>query len=122
MKVLIIDYSIRIVERLEEMLSGDKNITCIHKAVSYSQAINFYREARPDIVLLDICLPADNSFKILKEIKKTGSKTFVIILAIEKNTYVHEQCTALGADLFFDKYNEFEEIPGAVDSIINKFR
>ena len=69
MKVLIVDYSIRIVERLEEMLSEAGNITYVHKAVSYTQAINLYQKIKPDIVLLDICLPADGSFKILKEIK-----------------------------------------------------
>ena len=119
MEVLIIDYSMRIVERLEEMLSGEKNITYIHKAVSYSQAMNVYKETQPGIVVLDICLPSDNSFKILREIKKPGSKTFVIILAVEKDNYVHEQCNSLGADFFFDKYNEFEKIPRAVNSIVN---
>jgi DNA-binding NarL/FixJ family response regulator len=119
MKVLIIDYSIRIVERLEEMLFGEKNVTYIYKAASYSQAMNVYKETQPDIVLLDICLPGDNSFKILREIKKPGSKTFVIILAVEKDNYVHEQCNSLGADFFFDKYSEFEKIPRAVKAIIN---
>ena len=68
MKVLIVDYSIRIVERLEEMLSEAGNIAYMRKAVSYTEAINLYQKIKPDIVLLDICLPADGSFKILKEI------------------------------------------------------
>jgi len=122
MKVLIVDYSIRIVERLEEMLSEAGNIAYLHKAVSYTQAINLYQKIKPDIVLLDICLPADGSFKILKEVKKPGSKTCVIILAVEKDNYVHEHCNSLGADFFFDKYSEFEKIPAAIDSIISKNR
>lgn len=122
MKVLIVDYSTRIVERLEEMLSEAGNVACMHKAVSYTQAITLYQKIKPDIVLLDICLPADGSFKILKEMKKPGSNTCVIILAIEKNNYVHEQCNSLGADFFFDKYSEFEKIPAAIDSIIGKSR
>ena len=118
MEVLIIDYSIRIVERLEEMLSEIKNITCVHKAVSYTEAINLYQKVSPDIVLLDICLPANNSFKILKEIKTPGSKTRVIVLAVESGNYINEQCNSLGADFFFDKYSEFQKIPAAIDSII----
>jgi chemotaxis response regulator CheB len=100
MKVLIVDYSIRIVERLEEMLSEAGSISYIHKAVSYTKAIQLYQKIKPGIVLLDICLPADNSFKILKEIKKPGSTTYVIILGVERDTYVHEQCNSLGADFF----------------------
>ncbi|MEO8765168.1 MAG: response regulator [Ginsengibacter sp.] len=119
MKVLIIDYSIGIVERLGEMLSEIENITSIHKAVSYDEAIKLYQATRPDIVLLDICLPANNSFKILKEIKSPGSKTRVIILAVEKDNYINELCDLLGADFFFDKYSEFEKIPAAIDAIIS---
>jgi DNA-binding NarL/FixJ family response regulator len=122
MRVLIVDYSIRIVERLEEMLSAMENITCIYTAVSYETASNLNQRIKPDIILLDICLPANNSFKILREAKAPGSTTHVIIMAVEKGNYVNEQCNLLGADFFFDKYSEFQKIPAAVRSIMNARR
>ena len=117
MKVLIVDSSIRIMERLEEILSEAENITAIHRALSYEEAIKLFKENKHDAVLLDIYLPGNESFKLLKEIKQTGFKTSVIILSIQTDNYVQERCKLLGADFFFDKYNDFEKIPGVINAI-----
>jgi DNA-binding NarL/FixJ family response regulator len=117
MKVLIVDSSIRIIERLEEILSEAENITAIHRAVSYEEATKLFKENKHDAVLLDIFLPRNESFKLLKEIKQTGCKTSVIILSVQTDNYVQERCKSLGADFFLDKYNEFEKIPGVINGI-----
>jgi DNA-binding NarL/FixJ family response regulator len=110
MLILIVDSSLPIIERLEEILSETENITTVHRAVSYEEAKNLFQKNRHDAVLLDVDLPENESLKLLKEIKKTGGETCVIILFTLIDNYILEQCKFLGVKFFLDKYYDFEKI------------
>lgn len=114
MLILIVDSSIQIIERLEEIISETENSTAIHKAISYQEAKKLLKENKYDVVVLDIDLPANESLKLLKEIKKNTLKTCVIVLSIHMDNYIQKQCKSLGVDFFFDKYYDFEKISGLV--------
>lgn len=120
MRLLIVDSSIQIIERLEEILSESASITAIYKSVSYVTAATIFEKYKPDIVLLDIYLPGKESIFLLKKIKKSGFKTFVIILSTLTDNYTQEQYSSLGVDLFFDKYHDFDKIPAFINSMSNK--
>ena len=117
MRVLIVDSSVRIIERLEEMIAEAGNITAVHSTVSFEEAKKLFKENKYDAVLLDIDLPGNESLKLLKEIKSTGEETCVIILFTHINSYVQQQCESLGVGFFFDKYYEFEKICGLLCSL-----
>jgi DNA-binding NarL/FixJ family response regulator len=110
MQVLIIDNSLLIVERLKEFLSESTNISVLLSASSYEEALQLFMLHRPGIVVLDHHLPENKSYQLLREVKEVALKTLVILLSIENDDYTLQQCTILGADFFFDKYNEFEKI------------
>lgn len=122
MQVLIVDSSIQIIERLEEILAEEENIDGIVSAVSYEEATKLINEKKPDVVLLDCSLPANGSLKLLKEINETCSKTSVIILSIQEHNYIYEKCRLPGVDFFLDKYYGFEKIPGAIKNIADKIK
>jgi DNA-binding NarL/FixJ family response regulator len=117
MLVLIVDSSIQIIDRLEDLLLDAENVTVIHKAVSYREAKKLFTEKRHDVVMLDINLPENGSYRLLKKIKKTAGKTCVIILSAGKDSYIREKCKYLGADFIFDKYYDFEKICGVIDAM-----
>jgi|SRR5580658_9890668 DNA-binding response OmpR family regulator len=110
MLVLIIDRSLQIIERLKEMISEKVKGTIIHRAVSYESAKKLLGEKKYDAVLLDIELPEFGSVRLLKEIKKTGQKTCIIIMFTYMDNYSEELFKSLGAEYLFDKYYEFEKI------------
>ncbi|MDP1728393.1 MAG: response regulator [Bacteroidota bacterium] len=117
MKVLIVDTSIQIVERLEEMLSVEGSIRAIYGAVSYEKSIKLFNEIKPDLILLDINLPDRLSFKLLKEIKNSNYKTYVIVLLYNSDLFILDQLKTAGVDFQIDKYNDFEKLPGIIHSI-----
>lgn len=117
MQVLIIDSSVEIIGRLEEILIEEKSIRMISTAISYKEAMKILNENKTDIVLLDCSLPGNGSLEILKEIKKPGSNISVILLSLETDNRKKEQCRLLGVDFFFDKYYDFEKIPNAIKTI-----
>ena len=117
MEILIVDSSIHIIERLEEILSESGNIYTIHKAVSYAEAKMIFNKIEPDFVLLDDGLPGSESFKILREIRKITRKSFVIMLTSGTPKYIKDEYTFVKADFLFDKYYDFEKICDFINTV-----
>ena len=115
MRILIVDRSAQIIERLEEIIAEACNITAIHGAVTYEEAKKLCMENTYEVVLLDIDLP--ESLKLVKEIKKTGGNSCIIIQFTHIDTYTRERCKLAGVDFFFDKYYDFEKISGLLDIV-----
>src|ERR1700752_1257777 len=80
MRILIVDDSIQIIERLEAMISELENISLIHHAVSSEEAEKLLDANKYDVIVLDMDLIVHESLKLLKEIKKNNAKSCVIVL------------------------------------------
>ena len=120
MQVLIVDSSMHIMDRLEEMLSPIKSITAIDKAYTFSQAVTMFENNKSDVVLLDIDLPRKESFKFLKHVKQVTCQTKVMVLSAQNDRFVQRQCKLMGADFYFDKYHEFQKIAGVINGIYSE--
>ena len=120
MQVLLVDNSLLILQRLEELLTDAAVHSGIFSASSYKDALELFMHQQPGIVVLDINLPQNASYRLLKEIKEMAPATIVIILSIHTDEYIQQQCLMLGADFFFDKYHEFEKIPEIIIFYKNK--
>jgi DNA-binding NarL/FixJ family response regulator len=116
-QILIIDNSLQIIERLQLLLSETANVSNCFGAVSYKDGIKSFNKIKPDMVLVDMNLPDNSSYRLLSEIKKADYKTCIIALSIHIDNFTQEQCALSGADFFFDKYSAYEEIPGVINSI-----
>ena len=119
MRILIVDSSVQIIERLEEMLSESANST-IYKSASRAEAVTLFEQNKPEVVLLDIYLPGNDSINFLKEIRKSGTKTFILMLSAQPDNDMQEQYRSLGVNFFFDKYHDFEKIPAFIKNLQHK--
>ena len=117
MKILIIDNSVEMIERLEEIISEASVSAIIYGALSYEAALKSFNENMPEVVLLDISLSGNRAITILKEIKEIEPATTIIVLSINTDDKLKEQCRILSADFFLDKYYEFEKIPAIINDI-----
>ena len=122
MKILIIDNSVEMIERLEEIISEAPVSAIIYGALSYEAALKSFKENMPEVVLLDISLSGNRAITILKEIKEIEPATTIIVLSINTDDKLKEQCRILSADFFLDKYYEFEKIPSIINDIPVKKR
>lgn len=120
MIVLVIDSSVHIIERLQYILSETDNIKAAYGAVSYKDASRFFKAHKIDVVLLDGSLPGSMSVDLLNEIKTFDEDITVIVLSNSTDNYVKTKYKLNGADYFFDKYHEFENIPGIIDTLTKK--
>jgi DNA-binding NarL/FixJ family response regulator len=117
MQVLLVDRSEQITVLLEKIISEKEQISSIYKTVTYEEAIRLFKTYQPDAVVLDIGMPNEGSFKILKEIKSACCNTYVIMLSFQPDHATRENCMLSGVDFFFDKYDDIEKIPGLISTI-----
>jgi YesN/AraC family two-component response regulator len=111
MKVLIVDDSKTVCNGLEQMLTGIPGIEISEKAYNGKDAIAIISESKPDVVILDIRLPDLSGIEVLKDIREKKLSTKVIMLTNYPYPQYRKKCEELGADYFFDKVTEIEEIP-----------
>lgn len=120
MQILIIDSSVQILDRLQELLSGNKNISRIDKTQSSVDAMELILKNNHKIVLLDGNMPGEGTLKILKGIKRQGSKILVIILCNGYDDLLIDELKLNGADFLFDKYHEFEKIYEVINATVEE--
>lgn len=88
-----------------------------YSAVTYEEAVNLLEECKPKVVLLDLNFHENKVADLLKIIKQSDCKTVIIVWYNHASDYSLNLCNELGADYLFDKYHEFEKIPGIISSL-----
>lgn len=117
MRILIVDSSVWIPDRIISLLTETQGDYTLYKALSYREALTLFTKTDPAIVILDRSLPDNGSIALLKEIKSANKDVIVIVLSLRIDQNTRYQCILAGADFFLDKYNDFDKIPAIVNSI-----
>jgi len=109
-KVLIVDDSNIIRDRIAKTLSGIARVEIAGEASNSIEAIHMVNKLRPDVVTLDIRIPGESGIEVLKKIKKTHSSIIVLVLTNFPQEQYRNKCYQLGGDYFFSKSDEFEKV------------
>jgi len=97
--------SIRLKHRGYETTVAADATTAVETAVKF----------QPDLALLDISLPAGNGFTVAERIQALLPKaTPLIFLTASKQPGLREKAQELGAEAFFQKPYEAEDVLGAI--------
>ncbi len=110
MKVLIVDDSAIIRERLKAMLSEITELENISQAEGSLEAISCFHKLNHEVVILDIRMPDGSGIDVLQTIKKQPSPPLVIVLTNYPYPQYRRKCIDAGADFFFDKSAEFDKV------------
>jgi len=109
-KILIIDDSEMIRERLSSFITGRTDVSVAGQASNTGDGYDLFNALHPDIIILDIHMPGESGIKLLERIKQESPETVVIILTNYPYEAYRQHCQNLGADYFLDKYKDFEKI------------
>ena len=109
-RVLIVDDSKQVRERLISLLTDYPEIRIVGQSGNGKEAMNALDAQKPDTVILDIRLPGRNGIQLLREIKAAHPEITVIMLTNYDFEQYRKQCMQLGADYFFNKTLEFEKV------------
>ena len=116
-KVLIVDDSNIVVERLSEIISEMTSVTPVLISNSFNEAVDLIHVELPDIILLDLQLPGKNGIELLSFVKSNYPLIKIIIVTNRASAYYKNLCQEMGANSFIDKSTEFEKIPGIIETL-----
>jgi DNA-binding NarL/FixJ family response regulator len=117
LKVFVVDDSSIVRDRLVAMVSALPGITTVGQAQDASEAIEGIHWTQPDVVILDIHMPGRNGIDVLYQLKEMQPAPKVIMLTNYAYQQYRKKCEQAGADFFFDKSTEFDQIPQALEQV-----
>lgn len=115
-KVLIVDDSDIVVDRLSGIIAEMVSVGPVLISNSFNQAVDLISVEVPDVILLDIQLPGKNGIELLAFLKSNYSGIKTIVVTNRASAYYKDLCEEMGADSFIDKSTEFEKIPEIIES------
>lgn len=107
-RVLIVEDDPATREILKQQL-GSLNVTCL-EAIDGAQAINTFRTANPDLIILDLVMPPPDGFAVVDILSKeeNGMKPLIIYTALDLTEQQKAQLK-LGLTAYLTKGNATEE-------------
>jgi DNA-binding NarL/FixJ family response regulator len=110
MKVLIVDDSAVVRVRLADLLLEVEGVESVAQAENGLQALELVKSLKPDVAIVDVRMPRRSGIDLLEDVRKSRQTLKVIMLTNYPTPENREKCLSLGADYFFDKSSEIEEV------------
>jgi two-component system, cell cycle response regulator DivK len=119
-KILIVD------DENEMVLAFSKRL--LHEGYEVAVAADAYqgfalaRKEKPDLILLDIGLPAGGGLKVLKSIRShpPSMNIPVIILTASSGEESRRNFLEAGADAYFEKSCDFSDLKATIEKLLKK--
>ena len=88
------------------------------EATTGEQAIEFVRDLRPDIVLLDITMPGIGGFEACSRMRKLGLDCPVLIFTMHQSERLGPEARKAGAQGFVVKAQAFRDLVRAIEALL----
>jgi DNA-binding NarL/FixJ family response regulator len=119
-RVLVVDDSPRVRARVVHLLAEASGVEVVAEAQDGREAIELVRSHAPDVVVLDLSLPALGGLEVLALLKAETRPPAVIVLTNHAHEGYRAACLRGGADFFFDKSRDFDRIVAAVAALAER--
>ncbi|OIQ73622.1 transcriptional regulatory protein DevR (DosR) [mine drainage metagenome] len=110
LKLLIVDDSELIRNSLQSLLHDITGLESIATAATLSQAIERVRSSWPAMLVLDLHLADGNAISRIGLMKKLVPTLQIAVLTNDASEFNRIRCMQAGANWFFDKSIEFEDL------------
>jgi DNA-binding NarL/FixJ family response regulator len=123
LKVVTVDDSPLIAQRLKVLLGDLNDIELQGNAENIQSALDLIEKERPHVVFVDINLSLDkprNGIDLLNVLRKTYPVLKIVMLTNLADSRYRDMCRSFGADYFLDKSEDFDRIPETLMTIRNE--
>ena len=118
MRILIVDDEENLLDQLR--ISFQRQRYIVETAVDGEEALDKIFNSEFDIIILDIMLPKQDGFSVLKEIRQAGINTPVIMLTARKSVDEKVKALDLGADDYLAKPFSLDELMARVRAVLRR--
>lgn len=119
MKILIIDESVFVREKLKSDLAAIDSSVTIKEETKFDHCLSSVSSFRPHLVILEMDLLNENGMKQLKKIKASPFSPVLIIFTSHSTDQFKIRYLEAGADYFFDKCKEYNKIIELTTEMVN---
>ncbi len=121
-KVLVVDDDPAILTIVSKRFQAEAVETMT--ASDGAEGLRLVKEARPDVVLLDLMMPKMHGFTVIQEIRNDPSLGHVKIVVTSAKTYSSDVETArrLGADRYLSKPYDLQQLWDTVSELLGEIR
>jgi two-component system, NtrC family, response regulator AtoC len=92
----------------------------VDTAASGNEAILKFRDFKPELVMLDICLPDVNGLELLKRFKAANEEIYIVMMTAYANADSAVQALKDGAEDYFGKPFNLDAVKHVVDRAFEK--
>lgn len=121
-RVLIVDDSQEWREFIAYLLLHDQRIEIVGEAADGTKALELAAQARPTLILLDVCMPGLNGLEAAQQIRTLEPNAHVIFVTGEFDHDVVSAALEIGASGYVSKVSANKDLPIAIDAAINGSR
>jgi two-component system nitrate/nitrite response regulator NarL len=118
MRILIADDHEVVTRGVISILSKRKDVEVVNDAPNGKRAVEKAREAKPDLIILDITMPVLDGFGAARQIRRFLPKVPILFLSMHHGRHVEEQVKSVGAQGFVKKDEAGIVLLKAVDSLL----
>jgi DNA-binding NarL/FixJ family response regulator len=102
-RVLLADDAAAVREGLRWLLENEPELLVIGEAATGLEAVRQAAVLRPDVVILDIEMPAMSGFEVARSLKALPTPPRIFFLSVHTDPAIRAQALATGADGFIEK-------------------
>lgn len=117
LRILVVDDHEVVRRGLRALLEAQPGWTVAGEAVTGREAVAKAKQLKPDVVILDISLPALNGVEATRQILQAVPKTEVLILTMHNSEQLACEVLAAGARGYILKSDAGRDLVAAVDSL-----
>ena len=117
-RIVVADDHQIIIDGLKTLLAGMEGVDVVGEAANGREALRVVREARPDIVIMDVAMPELNGIEATRQITSEFPGVKVIVLSMHAEKRFVSLMFKAGAKAYLSKENAFKELSRAIKAVI----
>ncbi len=116
--IFIVDDHYMVIEGIRSLLKNEETIEWMGHASNAASCLNFLKQYRPDVILMDVNLPDKNGTELCKEVKELYPSVLVLGLSTFNQQAVIHNMVDSGASGYLLKNASKEEIIDAIGTVM----
>ena len=113
LKIVLIEDSWRLREELSNVLGKLGGVNVVGEAEDEHSALDLLQTQQPDLAIVDLQLRAGSGLGVLQAISQSPERfghLRAVVFSSHGHLLIRERCIALGAERYFDKATETEDL------------
>jgi len=116
-RIMVVDDHELVRIGLRHILADYPTIQIAGEAIDGESALRMNREIRPDVVLLDVCLPGLSGFEVTTRLKQANPQLGIVILTVHEQAPYPARLLEAGASAYLTKACPATELVQAITTV-----